>query len=303
MELLNRLKILAIPAMLIAVEVGAVLLAAPMDASGYGVFEDASSYSNAIWFVGMLLAFTLLLLLLLRLKLHKVIFLLIQISLFFAFVYVFSGLFSLITITDVAVLTSLASALAAVILLWLYPEWYVIDILGVLLAAGIASMFGISLEPFPVIFLLIILAVYDAVAVYKTGHMLTLAQGMVEGRMPVLVVVPKKKGYSFIKDGLGDSITDRSLDPVPGERTERAAWMMGLGDLIMPAILVTSASVFMPHFLGPFSIPGLGAMIGSWVGLALLMKMVGSGRPQAGLPPLNGGAILGFLAGWLITLL
>jgi len=32
--------------------------------------------------------------------------------------------------------------------------------------------------------------------------------------------------------------------------------------------------------------------------MVLLLYFVMSGKPQAGLPPLNGGTILGFLAGW-----
>ena len=38
-------------------------------------------------------------------------------------------------------------------------------------------------------------------------------------------------------------------------------------------------------------------MAGSLVGFLILMSYVLSGRPQAGLPLLNGGAILGYLIG------
>ena len=77
---------------------------------------------------------------------------------------------------------------------------------------------------------------------------------------------------------------------------------MGLGDLIMPAILVVSAAVFLPGSgIGAFSIPTITTMIGSVCGMALLLHLVASGRPQAGLPPLNGGAIVGLLIGWLIV--
>jgi presenilin-like A22 family membrane protease len=43
-------------------------------------------------------------------------------------------------------------------------------------------------------------------------------------------------------------------------------------------------------------------MIGSLAGLAVLLHFVSSGKPQAGLPPLNGGTILGFLAGYAIMM-
>ena len=41
-------------------------------------------------------------------------------------------------------------------------------------------------------------------------------------------------------------------------------------------------------------------MLGSVVGFFILMIFVLSGRPQAGLPLLNGGAIIGYLFGALI---
>lgn len=297
------LAILALPVMLLAVETGSVLLAVPMTASGYAVFEDPQSLSNPVWFIVMLLAFTAFLLILIKYQFKRILDWIIRISLFIAYIYVFSGLLGLITSAWYALFLGSICAMAATLLLWKYPEWYVVDILGVLLAAGVASMFGISLEPVPVILLLILLSVYDAISVYKTKHMLTLAQGVIEGRMPIMVVVPKKKGYSFIRDGVGGSIhPDESGDVRPGH--DRAAYLMGLGDLIMPSILVTSAAVFLPGGgIGIFSLPAIGALCGSLAGLGILLYAVHSGRPQAGLPPLNGGAISGFLIGWFLMIL
>jgi presenilin-like A22 family membrane protease len=75
-----------------------------------------------------------------------------------------------------------------------------------------------------------------------------------------------------------------------------------MGDMIMPAILVVSANVFLKgwRFGGLINLPALGAIIGSLAGLAVLQHFVMSGKPQAGLPPLCGGTILGFLAGWAV---
>ncbi|HWQ67705.1 MAG TPA: presenilin family intramembrane aspartyl protease PSH [Methanospirillum sp.] len=304
------LALVAMPVMLIAVEIGAVILAVPMIQSGYAVFEDPSSYENSVWFIVMLLGFTVFLLILLKYHLKRVLQLIIWASLFLSFIYVFTGLLSL-TGADIAIVTGggLLLSAAATILLARYPEWYIVDILGVLLSAGIASIFGISLEPLPVILLLILLAVYDAISVYRTKHMLTLAEGVIENRMPIMVIVPKRAGYSFIRDGIGGKIdgsetsSEMALEEqgAPEEKKDRAAYLMGLGDLIMPSILVVSAAVFMPGSgLYAFSIPTLTTMAGSLVGMALLLHLVSSGRPHAGLPPLNGGAIIGFLIGWIL---
>jgi presenilin-like A22 family membrane protease len=299
-QIREYLAILAMPVMLLAVETGSVLLAAPMSASGYAVFEDPQSISNPVWFIAMLLGFTALMLILIKYKFKRILGWIIRISLFIAYIYVFSGLLALVTQEGPALFLGVALAGVATLLLWKYPEWYVVDILGVLLAAGVASMFGISLEPIPVILLLILLAVYDAISVYKTKHMLTLANGVIEGKMPIMVVVPKKEGYSFIRDGIGGNIdTIKTDDEEP--KHDRAAYLMGLGDLIMPSILVTSACVFTPGGgVGIFSLTAMGTILGSLAGLGILLRAVFSGRPQAGLPPLNGGAIIGFLLGWFM---
>jgi presenilin-like A22 family membrane protease len=304
------LALAAMPVMLILVEIIAVILAVPMIQSGYAVFEDPSSLENPIWFIAMLLGFTLILLILLKYHMKRVLQALIWASLFLSFIYVFSGLLALAG-ADMTVVTAggLIIAVGATILLIRFPEWYVVDVLGVLLSAGIASIFGISLEPVPVILLLILLAVYDAISVYRTKHMLTLAEGVIENRMPIMVVVPKREGYSFIRDGIGGNISGNETIPdtkkphldASEEKKERAAYLMGLGDLIMPAILVVSAAVFLPGSgIFGFSIPAVTTIAGSVCGMIVLLYFVSSGKPQAGLPPLNGGAIIGFLIGYLI---
>jgi presenilin-like A22 family membrane protease len=45
----------------------------------------------------------------------------------------------------------------------------------------------------------------------------------------------------------------------------------------------------------------IGTLAGAFIGFALLMKMVSCGKPQAGLPYLNGGAIAGFLLAHLLV--
>jgi presenilin-like A22 family membrane protease len=123
--------------------------------------------------------------------------------------------------------------------------------------------------------------------------MITLAEGIIDLKTPILFVIPKRKDYSFIREGIG------KLD----SGGERAAFIMGMGDLIMPSILVVSANVFLEgtRLFGLVNLPALGAMVGSLAGLVVLLYFVSSGRPQAGLPPLNGGTIIGLAAGLLLA--
>ncbi|WP_292517109.1 presenilin family intramembrane aspartyl protease PSH [Methanoculleus sp.] len=289
MQIRGWLPLLGMPLMLLAVQVIALILVIPMQAAGFVAFEDPESVANPLIFIGMLLVFTLILLLLMRIGGQRFIAVFIGFALFMTFVYIFAAL-SLLALgtSDLAVITTLIGAAGATALLYLYPEWYVIDILGVLISAGVASIFGISLAILPVLVLLVLLAVYDAISVYRTKHMITLAEGVIKTKAPIMVVVPKRADYSFRREGL--NIAD-------GE--ERGAFVMGMGDLIMPSILVISSHTFVgaPPLLWTLSAPTIGAMAGSLAGLAVLLFFVNKGNPQAGLPSLNGGAILGFLVG------
>jgi presenilin-like A22 family membrane protease len=185
--------------------------------------------------------------------------------------------------------TAAVAGVVAVIALYKHPEWYVIDVVGLLVAAGTAAIFGISLSTVPVVVLLVALAVYDAIAVYKTKHMLSLADTVIDLRLPVLLVIPKVAHYRFRAE------TSKFKQAAPENKGEREAMFMGLGDLVMPTILVVSALQFsQPNWDG---MPALGAAVGTLVGYAVLMGYVLKGRPQAGLPLLNGGSIVGFLTG------
>ncbi len=184
------------------------------------------------------------------------------------------------------------------ILLFKYPEWYVVDFVGIVVAGGVCAIIGISLAILPILVLLIILAVYDAISVYKTKHMVDLADKVVDWHLPILLVIPKNLKYSFLKQ--------KGLKKQLKEGTEREAMFMGLGDIIIPGTLAISAF----HFLSPFTsgagytsnlIVAIGVLIGTLVGFAALMRYVVKGNPQAGLPLLNSGAISGyFITYWLV---
>jgi presenilin-like A22 family membrane protease len=290
MEFRNLVSLAAMPAMLVVVELLALFLSRPLKAAGVQAFENPSSVANPFLFLAILLVFTLVLLALIRFGVKRLISIIIAVSLFFTFLYVFGAL-AIFFIPDQALagLFVLGLSLAATIVLFRYPEWYVIDTLGILLAGGVASIFGISLDIIPVLILLLLLAVYDAIAVYRTKHMITLAEGVLSQRAPILFVIPRRLGYSYIREGV-----------TIGEG-ERAAFVIGMGDMIMPSILVVSAAIFGTTGPGYLSGPVLGAMAGSVAGLLFLLRQVGKGKPQAGLPPLNGATIAGFLLGCLIT--
>jgi presenilin-like A22 family membrane protease len=179
---------------------------------------------------------------------------------------------------------SVLLAIALVIALYKYPEWYIIDICGVIVGAGAIAIFGISLSVLLVIILLVVLAVYDAISVYQTKHMIDLADTVMDLKLPVLLVVPKIWRYSLINE-------TKTLKEKLQEHEERDAFFMGLGDIVMPGILVVAAYQNIPDGL-PVA---LSVLAGTLVGFSILMTFVIKGKPQAGLPLLCSGAILGYL--------
>ncbi|MFB6267163.1 MAG: presenilin family intramembrane aspartyl protease, partial [Halodesulfurarchaeum sp.] len=83
---------------------------------------------------------------------------------------------------------------------------------------------------------------------------------------------------------------------------ERDAFFIGLGDAVMPTIMVASAATFLetPTVLG-IEAAALGAIMGTALGLLLLLQMVMRGRAHAGLPLLNGGAIGGYVIAAILS--
>jgi presenilin-like A22 family membrane protease len=269
----------------------AIVFADPFFKAGLKAFENPEKVSNSLYYVVAILVFTGIILAIAKWGKKWLIRAIIlgAVGLTVAYcvepvLYVTLG-WPLTT----SIALSVVAAVASVVALYKHPEWYVVDTVGILVAAGTAAIFGISLGIVPVIVLLAALAVYDAIAVYRTKHMLSLADTVIELRLPVLLVIPKVAHYRFRQE------STRMKEAGADNKGEREAMFMGLGDLVMPTILVVSALRF--AHVGWAGLPALGAAIGTLVGYAVLMGFVLKGRPQAGLPLLNGGAMVGFLTG------
>jgi presenilin-like A22 family membrane protease len=281
------LPILSMGGLIVIVQVLALFLSRPMEVSGMQAFEDPTQVSNSIYYIGMILAFTLLVLIAIKKNMKWIISLLIYFAIISTLYYVFLALFNLILPEFEALIASILISAGVTVVLYRYPEWYVVDLVGVCIAGGVSALLGISLTVIPVIVLLVLLAIYDAISVYKTKHMITMAEGMMDLKLPILFVIPKHSHYSFLHESFK-----------AGEKRE--AFFMGLGDAVMPTLLVVSANVFMKSN-GGISYPVLGAMLGTLAGYAVLFALVMKGKPQAGLPFLNSGVILGFLIGVLLS--
>jgi presenilin-like A22 family membrane protease len=311
-------------AIFVLVQVGALALIEPFRTAGYRAIENPTNPANTlIYLLGVFVA-TAVMLAAFRFGADQLIRVFVIASSAFLTYYVLSIFIPVGSVNGVNFF-ALWTAVALAAMLFVYPEWYVIDTIGIIMGMGAAGLFGISLGILPALLLLIALAVYDAISVYGTEHMLTLASGVMDLKIPVVLVVPLTLSYSYL-DGTspnsvnntnsgdetvsnGGTPTETNADQTDNadedDSTTRDAFFIGLGDAVMPAVLVASVAYFLPMepLIEGFALtlPALTAMLGTLVGLVVLIRMVMQGRAHAGLPLLNGGAIIGYLVGALAS--
>ena len=225
-------------------------------------------------------------------------------------------------------IVALIASTILMIALTIRPEWYVVNTTGILTGAGVITIIGVSFVPTLILIFMVVAAIYDWYAVYKSKHMLDLADTMIGLKLPILLVAPQDKGYSFLDEG-EDTMSKMDEAPVYAEKESGRksgakasapepprpapkkntgdALFMGLGDVIFPGMLVISAITFLPSGgtimgLSDPMFVAIGSLIGGLLGYLVLMGYVAMGRPQAGLPLLNGGSILGYLITGFIAL-
>jgi len=305
-------SIAAMGILLVSSQLVAIALSPLFAEANFQAFPSPQDVTNTVVYLIMILVFTAVILGLVRYRRQNLAKYVILASIFvtLAFVlllpiliavdYATGGTLDVNLLGIVSTLLSFGLAAGLVFLLLKFPEWYVVDTIGFVTAAGVTAILGISFGILPAVLLLIALAFYDAWAVYRTKHMITLADELTSQRLPILLVIPKRAGYSF-RD-------QKSLKTQLDSGEEREAMFVGLGDLIIPGILAVSSFTFLNHNVGlslgplaPNAIVALLTVIGTLIGFIVLMRYVLKGNPQAGLPLLNGGALLGFLLSSLLV--
>jgi len=301
----NRMDVfrfLVMVSIFVAVDVLALFVAAPFQAAGIVAFENPSNPLNLVYLFVSLILFTAVMLLIARFWKRQLVQVIVLASTgLLVFYVVFPFLtYALPDLWSLALSVGLVALL--LVLLVKYPEWYVIDLCGVLVGLAAMAMLGVSLTVPLVVGLLIVLAVYDAISVYQTKHMVDLADTVLDLKLPVLLVIPWSLRYSLLKEtrGLKERLKDREQQKERAEREENEASFMGLGDIVMPGTLAVSA--FTNLSVGNSLLIALAVVLGTVLGFTVLAFVSSGGRPQAGLPFLCSGALLGYaVSSYLLT--
>lgn len=308
----------------------AMLMAEALSGEVPPVFENPEDPTNPLIYLGLVIAFTAGILVVAKLGFERIIQAVILGAVFLTMVIIYQPLLGMVLplpgVWTLGISLTLAGLLSA--LLYYYPEWYIVDAVGISVAAGATGWFGFSFGLVPALVLLVAFAAYDAIAVYRTKHMLDLADQVMGLRLPIMIVVPKVRGYSFLEgerledaadedqaaedpaghqaaeDQADEDEPEAAADDQEAEGPGRDALFMGLGDIVIPGVLVVSAMTFLGGYtsaveqiagLSPAMFVALTTLAGATIGFAFLMRAVLKGKPHAGLPALNGGALIGFL--------
>lgn len=188
------------------------------------------------------------------------------------------------------------------------------NLAAILSSAGVAALFGFSLGFWPALIFVCALALYDYLAVFKTKHMLVLAQGLGTKDMSFTITAqtPQYSQKENEKMRIGHNaknanekmygashLQNAKANPAPISKQEGeiSRLDLGSGDLSIPAMLAVSS-------YGVAGLAGsLAVIIGSVISIYLTLKFVVKKQiVLPALPPICLGGLLGLLFITLIRL-
>lgn len=154
---------------------------------------------------------------------------------------------------------------------------------AVISSAGVAALFGFSLGFLPAVIFVVLLSLYDYIAVFKTKHMITMARELSTRQLSFAVTaksLPKRMPRESEPQYMQRAVRE-------GERLD-----LGTGDLSVPAMISVSA-----YSLGPNGLLyALAVGIGSTLSLYFLLRFVSARRVfLPALPPICLGGMIALL--------
>jgi len=169
------------------------------------------------------------------------------------------------------------------IFLWLQTKSILVhNLLLILGIVGMGSAVGLRIEPWTGVFILMIFSVYDYIAVYKTKHMIKMAEEMAEQEAILALIVPQK--ISDFRESLKEI------------RVGGKFLILGGGDIAFPLFFCVS---LIPAGILSSLIVAVFALIGLFVSFWIFTNQKAR-QPIPALPPIALFSIIGFLITLLI---
>lgn len=169
------------------------------------------------------------------------------------------------------------------ILVFIFVKNVLMHNIGIILGiAGISSLLGLSLTPKISVFLLAILSFYDIIAVYKTRHMVKMAQTMIQSGATLGFIIPSEfKGF----------LSNRDEAQVQVSARKEQFMILGSGDIGLPLILISSV---VAHSLKDSLLVAIFTLFGFFLTHLLFINQ-DKRNAMAALPPIATMAIIGYL--------
>jgi len=142
-----------------------LLVVGPFESAGMEAFENPDDPVNLVIFFSVILVMTALILFITKFWKKKLIRFIILGAVGYTSFYVFFPLLSLLLVDWFSLICSIVLAFILMVVLYIFPEWYIIDICGVVIGTGAIAIFGISLGIPLVIILLVVLGLPIALSV------------------------------------------------------------------------------------------------------------------------------------------
>ena len=194
--------------------------------------------------------------------------------------FFFFALFSGTLITTSVFIPATWALIFSLSLVSFYVIWsrvWLHNLILILTLPGIAALLGASLSPWTTVLILVIMSIYDYVAVYRTKHMVRMAKAMISGRAIFAMIFPEH--WHGFKSHLNEAHLGEGF------------MMLGTGDFVFPLIMAASAYAISPvaaWLVFSFALLGLLLMHLTFVSQKIR-------RPMPALPPLAAFTIIGFL--------
>lgn len=167
---------------------------------------------------------------------------------------------------------------------YFYPNVITHNLAIVISIIGASVYLGLGLSSSQVLILLIVLSVYDVIAVHSTGHMVSMFKNMAKGGAIFSLIIPSKFR------NLNAKIKNKGI------KTTGEFIYLGTGDLAFP--LIFAASLLKENITASFFV-----IFGAFLGVNLIylyFYITRIRKPIAALPPITFGCILGYLLSFFV---
>ena len=208
----------------------------------------------------------------------------ILIRLLFAFLFSWGAFIA--TVFFLPLPLSIAIAFLFGIFWFITPTVWLHNLALILALTSLGAVFGRLVTPWTVMVLILLLAIYDFLAV-RLGFMLWMANSLSKVAALPAIIIPKD--YTEWRLNLGKQ-GGRSL--VEENPADREFSILGGGDIAFPCLL--TASIYFAHGLGAAASIAIFGLLGLGSAYAIQATLL-KGRPIPALPPIAAATLVGLL--------